>query len=218
MTTKAREATKSKAVEKLVGALDFIYQKAVSGAGVDPSIAELARDYVEDRTEGAIDSLIKWQVGKAATAGFITGLGGIFTLPLAIPANFASVLYIQLRMVAVIAQLRGYDIRSDQVKTMAFACLCGSQFANIMKEAGVDLAGKLVYNLIMKIPGELLKKINRQVGFRLITKAGTTGVINLAPRVVPVFGGMIIGTVDGVVTRSIGRTAKSVFEAKASGG
>ena len=163
----------------------------------------------------AIESVIAWQVGKASAAGFVTGLGGLITLPAAIPANFASVAYIQLRMITCIAHLRGYDIRSDQVKTMAFACLCGTQVTNLLKDAGVQIAQKLTYNFIMKqIPRELLYNINRAVGFRLVTKAGTTGIINIV-RVVPGIGGIVNASVDGAVTRVIGRAAKSVFNDQA---
>jgi len=40
-----------------------------------------------------------------------------------------------------------------------------------------------------QIPRELLYNINRAVGFRLVTKAGTTGIINIV-RVVPGIGGL----------------------------
>ena len=39
-----------------------------------------------------LDNFISWQVAKCGTSGFLTGLGGLITLPVAIPANIASVL------------------------------------------------------------------------------------------------------------------------------
>ena len=64
--------------------------------------------------------------------------------------------------------------------------------------------------MIFRISGEVLKRINRAVGFRLVTKAGTRGVVNLV-KVVPLVGGFVGGALDAVATKVIGRTAKQVF-------
>lgn len=84
--------------------------------------------------EEQANSLIRWQITKASTSGFLTGLGGLLTLPLTIPANMTSVFYIQLRMVAAIAHMGGYDVRSDQVRTLAYTCLCGSAASDIQTD------------------------------------------------------------------------------------
>lgn len=96
--------------------LDWGYDKATNGLPGTPTAQELAEDYLSkhNSVESAIHSLIKWQNTKAATSGFLTGLGGIITLPVAIPANLASVLYVQIRMVAAIAYMRGYDLKATK--------------------------------------------------------------------------------------------------------
>jgi len=43
-----------------------------------------------------VNSLIKWQIAKAGTSGFLTGLGGLITMPVTIPANLACVIYTTL--------------------------------------------------------------------------------------------------------------------------
>ena len=63
--------------------------------------------------------------------------------------------------------------------------------------------------LIKRILFEVIKQINKAVGFRLVTKFGETGVINLG-KGIPLVGG-IGGTVDAVGTTTIGKTAKRVF-------
>lgn len=47
------------------------------------------RDRGQDKfgREKAIDNLIKWQVMAAGASEFVTGIGGLMTLPVAIPAN-----------------------------------------------------------------------------------------------------------------------------------
>ena len=86
---------------------------------------ELAESYLRKNSpiEKAIDSLIRWQNAKGATSGFLTWLGGLITLPVAIPANIAFVMYVQIRMIATIAHMKGYDLKDDQVKTFVFVCL-----------------------------------------------------------------------------------------------
>ena len=55
--------------------------------------------------EKAIDDLIAYQTVLCGTNGFVAGLGGLLVLPVAIPANIASVIYVQLRMIAAIAHI-----------------------------------------------------------------------------------------------------------------
>jgi EcsC protein family len=190
----------------------LVYEAALNGiAGVE-GVEDLAQSYSAQHrsADDAIDSLVSWQIAKASTAGFITGIGGILTLPVAIPANLAGVLYIQLRMIGAIAHLRGYDVRSDQVRTLAFACLAGSAALDILKDFGINIGAQLTRQIILRVPGEVLKRVNRAVGFRLVTKAGTRGVVNLV-KVVPLAGGLVGGALDAAATTVIGRTAKQVF-------
>ena len=89
------------------------------------SAEDLADAYMEDDAPlvDQVNSLIRWQVTKAATSGFLSGLGGLITLPIAIPANVGVVVVVQLRMIAAIAFMGGYDVKNDRVKTFAYACL-----------------------------------------------------------------------------------------------
>ena len=64
---------------------------------------------------------------------FLTGLGGIITLPIAIPANITSVIYVQMRMVAFIAHMRGFDLKDDQVRTLVYIELTGQAVSDILK-------------------------------------------------------------------------------------
>ncbi|MGO2174028.1 MAG: EcsC family protein, partial [Staphylococcus equorum] len=74
------------------------------------------------------------------TSGFLTGLGGMITLPVALPANITSVVYVQMRMIAAIAHIRGYDLKDDEVKTLVYLCLTGQTAGDILKDVGVKFA------------------------------------------------------------------------------
>ena len=180
--------------------LDWAYDTTINGIPGQKTIQELADDYLKyDDVDTAISKMITFQTSKAALSGFITGFGGILTLPVTIPANITSVILVQMRMIATIAYMRGYDLKSDQVQTFVYAALTGT-----------TVAEKLAQGMIKKVPGEVLKKINQAVGFRLVTKFGEKGVVNLG-KMIPVAGALIGAGVDTVSTQVIANHALSVF-------
>ncbi|SAL16426.1 EcsC protein family protein [Caballeronia sordidicola] len=198
--------------EKIIEVLHWAYDKAVDGAMGTDSAKEMADEYMKE--EGPlvdkVNSLIRWQNTKAGAAGFVTGLGGFATLPVAIPANLASVLYLQIRMIAAIAKMGGHDLRSDKVRTLVLACLAGDATMEILRDVGVQVGQKAVQLAINKISGAVITKINQAVGFRLVTKAGSQGVVNLT-KMVPFLGGVIGGAFDATVTNMIGNAARDIF-------
>ena len=197
---------------KIMSVLDWGYDKAINGFPGMETAEELAEEYLNKSksVDEAIDKFINWQQAKCATSGFLTGLGGIITLPVTIPANISSVIYIQIRMIAAIARMRGYDLKDDQVKTLVYLSLTGQAATDILKQVGIKIGTKMSTVLIKRMPIEIIKQINKTVGFRLGTKFGEKGIINLG-KCVPVVGGIIGGTVDAVGTRTIGKTAKKIF-------
>jgi uncharacterized protein (DUF697 family) len=110
---------------------------------------------------------------------------------------------IQIRMVGTIAHLRGYDVRTDQVKALVIACLVGSAVVDVMKDLGINVGTQLTRQMVLRISGQFLKRINQAVGFRLVTKAGSRAAVNLV-KAVPLVGGVLGGTVDATATK-IGR-------------
>lgn len=196
----------------ILNVLNMCYEKAIDGLPTSKSCYELADEYLKKHktTERAIKEFIKWQVAKCTTSGFLTSLGGILTLPVAIPANLTTVWYVQLRMIATIAVLSGFDPTDDDVTTLAFICLTGSSASKVFRESGVKVATKITKNMIGKVPGAVLTKINQKVGMRLITKAGTTGIVNLG-KAIPVAGGIVGGSIDFVTTKAIAAKAQKLF-------
>ena len=201
---------------EMMNLLDVCYDKALQGVlPGEKSIEELAEDYLAktNSREKAIDKLIGYQTVLCGTNGFITGLGGLLVLPVAIPTNILSTIYIQLRMIAAIAYINGYDIYSDQVRTIAYVCLTGSSATNILKNVGIKIGEKVAVSALKKIPAAILIKINQQVGFRLVTKFGQKGVVNIV-KMVPLVGGVIGGGFDATTTGTIGKITKEVFSEK----
>lgn len=199
--------------EQIQSLLSSIYDATLNGI---PHVSSPVDDIVDDyqskysNIEEAAKALIRYQIAKCATSGFLTSLGGAITIPVAIPANISSVMYVQMRMVAALAKLGGYDLRSDQVQTLVYICLTGTSAGALVKKTGVVVGNKVAINAIKQIPGKTLNVINQKVGFRLITKFGQTGAINLG-KMVPLVGGVIGGSFDAVTTKAIASSAYNLF-------
>jgi uncharacterized protein (DUF697 family) len=196
-----------KAMGALVSALQWVYERAIDGVPGLEGAPDLAASYQRQcaTDEEAIAALIRWQVAKAAAAGFLTNLGGLATLPIALPANVLSALYIQIRMVAAIAALRGHDLRSDQVRTVVLACLCGTTLLDVVKEAGIGVGAGLAQQAATSLSSEGLRRLARIGGLH-----GAHGSARVA-RLTPLIGGVIAGAIDGALTRAYANAAKRLF-------
>ena len=203
------------AQEDVMKILDSCYEKCLNGIPkVSPSVEEMANDYLKKykTKEEACKAMIRNQITKCATSGFITGFGGFITMPVTLPANITSVIYVQMRMIACTSYMAGFDLDSDQTQTFVYACLAGVAVNNVIKQAGIKFGVKFANGLIKKIPGKVLIKINQKVGFRFATKFGTKGIINLG-KLIPGVGAVIGGGLDLVETKIIAeRSYKWFFE------
>jgi hypothetical protein len=199
--------------KQMLEILNTLYIKSVNGIPkVSLPIDDLVEDYVKKNSnvEEAAKSLINNSIVKCGTSGFVTGFGGFLSMIATLPANITSVMYVQLRMCCAIAKMAGYDIHSDQVQTLIYACLTGSAISDVLKQAGIKFGNKFGVAMVKKIPGKTLTAINQKVGFRFVTKFGETGIINLG-KVVPVLGAVIGGGIDVASTRVIGYNAYKIF-------
>lgn len=199
--------------EDIMKLLNSCYGKCLNGVPkVSPSVERLANDYLckYGSKEEACQAMLRNQITKCATSGFITGFGGIVTMPVTLPANVGSVLYVQMRMIACTAYMAGFELNSDQTQTFIYACLAGVAVNEIIKQAGIKFGVKFANGLIKKIPGKVLTKINQKVGFRFVTKFGTKGIVNLG-KMVPGVGAVVGGGLDLVETKAIADRAYKWF-------
>ncbi|MDR2595308.1 MAG: EcsC family protein [Fibromonadaceae bacterium] len=195
---------------KVSKTLNWVYEKASDGLLNMESASEMAELYMNKypgNKLAAANALIRAQNVKSAASGFITGLGGLATMPIAIPMNLASVLYIQVRMVMAVAIIGGHNVKEDKVKAFVFACLAGNKARELLKEAGVQIARNFV---LQSLSADAILRINRMVGFNLITKLGGSGVIRIS-KAMPILGGAIGATIDGIWTNQTGNIAVKWF-------
>lgn len=194
-------------------ALDWGYERALQpGVPVLESAHDLAVEY--GATGGGrgeqVQALIRRQRINAASSGFLSGLGGLTTLPVTVPASISSLLYVQTRMVAAIAIMGGYDPRSENVRALVYACLCGKAANDIVSQIGIDIGTKVTTAAVQRLSYETIRQINHRVGFQLASMFSGGWAISLS-KAVPVVGGMIGGTLDAVATNTVGAGARRVF-------
>lgn len=193
----------------------WIVERAVDGGVPGMTTAKaLADEYRRDTRyksdDERVDALINWEMAKNFTSGFVTNLGGLLTLPIAIPAALGASWVLQARMSAAIASIYGHDITSDRLKTFIVVALVGGSLKDLAKTAGIQIGQRFAQKALQQIPGRLLSEINKQVGTRLLTKAGSTGIIRFMTAV-PLVGGFIGGGVDAAYCRAVGLSAKAIF-------
>ena len=201
--------------DDIMGILDACYDKCLNGIPkVSPNVESMANDYLKKHktTEEACKAMLRNQIAKCTTSGVLTGFGGFITMPVTLPANVGSVIYMQMRMIACTAYMANYELSSDQTQTFIYACLAGVGVNHLVKQVGIKFGVKFANNLIKKIPGKVLVKINQKVGFRFITKFGTKGLINLG-KLLPGVGAVVGGGLDLAETKIIAdRAYKWFFE------
>jgi len=207
------KSSESAAIRIIVATMKWAYRHAVDGdlPGL-VGAATLAEEYRKSsaNAEDAIDALIKRQTMNAGAVGFLSGVGGAFTLPASISANLASVLYLQLRMIAAVAHLRGHDIGSHRVEAVVIACMVGSSATDTLKDVGINVGTKMTERAIQRLSTAALNRLNTAVGMKLIAKAGSAGIANMA-KFVPIAGGLFAGAFDAATTRAVGAIAKKLF-------
>lgn len=203
-----------KALQLVNKIMDLGIEGKAPGMKTSLEVAEdYARDTHFDDHDARVRSLIRWHVAQTGTTGFVTGLGGLATLPVTLPAGVGAAWILQARMVGSIAHLRGYDLKDERVRTLALAAIVGdATVTETVKRLGGEFATRGGKAAVSRVPGKVLIEINKKIGFRLLTKGGSKGVLNLS-KAVPILGGVVGGTVDSAATRTVGEVAKRAFPA-----
>lgn len=192
--------------------VDHVLRAGIDGVGPLKGAVALAEEHRRQHgdVEKAIDRLIATHTRLVAASGFASGVGGAFTMVVAVPADVAVLYSLAARCTAAVAHLRGYDVDSDEVRSVVLLSLLGSAGTGVLADAGIKLGNKTALAAVRRVPGRTLIEINKKVGFRLVTKFGQKGVLNLG-KIVPVAGGGVGAAVNVATMRSIGRYAKSNF-------
>ena len=166
--------------------------------------------------ENAVDAVVQAHLKLAAAGGFVTGLGGFITLPVALPVNVLEFYVVATRTVAAIACLRGYDIKQPEIRSAVLLTLVGADADDLLKKAGVMSAGRLSNLAAQRLPGPALMVVNKAVGFRLLSTAGKKTLSRFG-KGVPVIGGVVGAGLDTYLLKRIADHARHEFPPRPRG-
>lgn len=191
----------------------------IDGVGPVDSMSEVvaaARKKHGDNVEKAINEIVSDHVKRAGAGGFVTGFGGIVTMPVSLPANVLAFYTLATRMVASIAELRGYDTTTPAARSAVMLSLVGADAEDLLQKAGLSTAismsgsGRLARMAVSRMPATAGMMINKAVGFRLLTTVGGKALSRFI-RFVPVAGGVVGAGLDGFLMKRLADHARREF-------
>lgn len=128
----------------------------------------LRRRHPNANDEALVARVISDQSLKAGLVGALTGVGGILTLPIAIPVDFALSSKLQAATVHFIAQTYAPGQPVDTLRLQTYAILAGQRFSQQWLEASsraVQAAmARLIRRLVAETVAESLLKVVPFVG------------------------------------------------------
>lgn len=214
----ALEAAREPQEHGVVGSSAVKLVESLLDAGIDgkgpfdsaQAVADRARAEAPDAT-GAVDQVVRQHLKLGAAGGFVTGVGGFITLPVALPANVLEFYLLATRMTAAIACVRGYDIRQQEIRTAVLLTLVGADADDLLRKAGMAVpAGRLANLAAQRLPGPALMVVNKAVGFRLLASAGSKTLARLG-KGVPIVGGVVGAGLDTYLLKRLADHARHEF-------
>ncbi|MEI2732745.1 MAG: EcsC family protein [Dermatophilaceae bacterium] len=160
--------------------------------------------------EAAVNAIVRRHVATGVAGGFVTGLGGLVTMAVAVPANVIEFYLTATRMVAAIAVVRGYNLTQAQIRTAVLLTLVGAEADDVLHKAGLGAGGRITDLATRRLPDSALMIVNKAVGFRLVSQLGR-GVLSRFGRAVPVIGGAVGAGLDGYLMTRIAEHARTEF-------
>lgn len=174
-------------------------------------VAATALKHARGDTEEALKIIRRDHRQIGAVGGFVTGLGGFFTMPISLPANVLEFYLVGTRLTAATAKVRGYDIDQPEIRSAVLLTLTGADSDDLLRKAGLQATGgKLSALAVDRLPAPALMVLNKAIGFRLLGRIGSSSFARLG-RLLPFLGGVVGAAIDVYLLNRIGRQAAKEF-------
>ena len=186
---------------------------AIDGVGKLPSVKQMAAKHLEKRgnPELAIEAATQSHLLIAAAQGVVTNIGGLLSAIVGTPVNLTAVIVVQIRLVACVAHLRGYDIDDPRLRTAIAMCLLGESELRRQVQSGRLPSSPLAVATSPVMDPGLRVSVTDSVLNHSLTDAAGKGLITTLGRKTPVIGGGVGGIADWYGTRSVARCARGQF-------
>lgn len=192
--------------------------RAIHGVGPLPPAAAAADKQLAEqhgRVDRGVHEVIENHVRYAGAQGLLTGLGGVVTATITIPANLAGLALVQARMVAGIAHLHGYDLDDPRVRNAVLACMLGRQQVDQrIRERALPGPPMAIATAPVHDPA-LDRVITAEVASDLIQRVGGKRLAITIARRTPIVGGAFGMGADGWATWRVGRYAAGELRPRA---
>lgn len=151
--------------------------------------------------------IVRRKSTKNGLVGAVTGLGGLITLPVAVPVDVALSWKIQIFMILAIAHVYGHDCKSMDMKTDIFLILAGDSAKESLKRVGIEISKEVTKKAVnTHVTREVMKKIWKIVPQKIITKAGEKSMTSFV-KMVPLVGAPVGYGFDWAASRIVGKNA-----------
>lgn len=209
----ANEGALAAPLGKLV---DSLLDVAIEGRGPIKPVKQVAAAMRRGAGEqtAAITKASSAQLVGAAVGGFVTSVGGFAAMPVALPLNIAEFYFQATRVVAKIAELRGYDVDDAQVRQAISLALAGADADEVFAKVGMGASNNFVMGALEdQLPDSAMMMVNKAVAFRLMRSMGEKSLSRLG-KGIPVVGGFVGAGLDTYLMFRIIETAKEQFPQK----
>lgn len=144
---------------------------------------------------------------KNGLVGASTGVGGLITLPVTVPADLLITWKMQIYLALTIAHIFGHTSNTTDLKTDVYLILAGNSSKEVLKRFGIALGNGMTKKAIQKgVTREMMKKIWKVIPQKIITKAGEKSMTSFM-KLVPLVGAPIGFGFDYVATNAVGKLA-----------
>ncbi len=199
--------------ETFLQILDDLYKKSIEWDKHFDSAEVLARWYTSKTRDkhDAAKRLIRSEITKTSSSGFVASLGGLITIPLTVPADMYVTFLVQIRMILAIAYIGGKDLYDPDMKTVVLSILLGTEVQDIFIKVGMKpTAKKITFSFVKKVPAKVLLAVNKKIWIRLFSIFGSKWLISVG-LAVPLVGWLVGGGINYYFTRRIARNSIEVF-------
>lgn len=186
-----------------------LLELAISGKGKMPGVKKSASKLLERHKdpEAAIGRFVGEHIALAGGQGFATNWGGFLVAMATIPANIAAAAFVQARMVAGIAHLRGYELSDPRVRTAIAMIMLGPRYNSTLLRRGVLPSSPSAVATAPVFDAELDKEVCRALLERVMNQVSGKRLGVFVGKRIPFVGGGVGAAVDGWSTHSISRHA-----------